>query len=551
LRFDIVTPPTTDPASLAVSPDGLKIVFVAESEGRARLWLRSLDSVVARPLPPTDGAALPFWSPDSRSIGFFAGTKLKRIDIESAATQILSDVPRGFGGTWNGAGDILYAPASGVPILRASSSGGESMEVTRLEPQHASHRFPQFLPDGRHFLFYVEGAPAVRGVWVGQLGDLNARRVVDTDAAAVFAASGHLIYVRQGTLFAQAFDPSALQLTGSPLPVAEQASATRGIAALSASAAGPIGYRMGATVGRRQLTWVDRSGREIGVVGDPIASATFSPAISADGRRVALEQSTGATTNVWLLDLTRSVVSRFTFGTSIDNYPVWSPDGTRIIFSSVRGGVLDLYEKSATGAGEERRLLATKVAKIPSDWSPDGRMLLYRMGDPKGGNDIWALPMNGEGKPFLVVDTAYDAREAQFSPDGRWIAYQSDESGRFEIYIQPFAGRDGTVSGKWQISSAGGAQVRWRRDGRELYYIALDGRMIAVPVRLSPKGDAVDAGTPAALFPTRVGGAVQSFARQQYMVSPDGQRFLMGNVVEESGAPITVILNWRPPESGR
>jgi len=546
LRFDIVTPTTTDPASLAISPDGLKIVFVAESEGRSRLWLRSLDSVLARPLAPTEGAALPFWSPDSRSVGFFADTKLKRIDIEGESVQTLANLPRGFGGTWNSSGDILYAPASGVPILRVTAGGGEPAPATEIQPQHSSHRFPQFLPDARHFLFYVEGAPEARGVWVGQLGDLSARRVLDADAAAVFAASGHLLFVRQETLFAQRFDPDSLQLSGSPVSVAEQASVQRGIGAISASSAGPIAYRMGATVGRRQLTWVDRTGRELGAVGDPIATTTFSPSISPDGQRVAVEQTVSGITNVWLLDLARGVFSRFTFGNSLDLYPVWSPNGRRIVFASVRGGVLDLYEKPATGAGAERQLLATKSAKIPSDWSSDGRLLLYRTSDPNGENDLWVLPVEGGGTAFEAIDTPSDARDGQFSPDGRWIAYQSNESGRFEVYIQSFGRQDGEVGGKWQVSTTGGAQVRWRRDGRELYYIALDGRMMAVPVQLAPKGDTVEPGTPVPLFATRVGGAVQSFARQQYLVSPDGQRFLMGTVVEEIGSPITVVLNWRP-----
>jgi Tol biopolymer transport system component len=249
------------------------------------------------------------------------------------------------------------------------------------------------------------------------------------------------------------------------------------------------------------------------------------------------------------MDLTRNLFSRFTFGTSLDLYPLWSPDGKRVVFSSVRGGVLDLYERDATGAGVERPLLTTKAAKIASDWSPDGRMLLYRTSTPNGDNDLWVLPLEGGGTPFLAVDTPFDAREGQFSPDARWIAYHSNESGRFEIYVQPFAGRDGAVRGKWQISTSGGAQVRWRRDGRELYYIALDGRMMAVPVRFPSEDEAVDVGAPRPLFPTRVGGAIQSYARQQYIVLPDGQRFLMGNVVEERGTPITVILNWRPPAS--
>ena len=257
---------------------------------------------------------------------------------------------------------------------------------------------------------------------------------------------------------------------------------------------------------------------------------------------MALHQKVNQNLDVWLLELGRGVLSRFTFDPAIDVFPIWSPDGSRIVFASNRKGPFDLYQKPAIGAGTEELLLATAQEKIPTDWSPDGRFLLYRSVDPKTGYDIWALPMNGDRKPFPVVQTNFDERDAQFSPDGKWIAYQSNESGRFEIYIQPFPG----PGSKLQVSTNGGAQVRWGPDGKELFYIALDARLMAVPIRLASNPQTAEPGSPTPLFATRVGGALQGTFRQQYHVSSDGARFLMNTITEEAASPITVILNWNP-----
>jgi Tol biopolymer transport system component len=407
MRLEINTPPTTDPASIAISPDGQKIVFVATSESRSRLWLRSLDSVTSQPLTGTDGATYPFWSPDSRSIGFFADSNLKRIDTGSGSVQTLAKAPLARGGAWNRDGTILFSPQGVGPIFRISAAGGEPAAVTRLEStQLSSHRFPQFLPDGR---------------------------------------------------------------------------------------------------------------------------------------RVAVSRSVNGNTDIWLLELGRGILSRFTFDAALDSYPIWSPDGSRIVFQSNRKGNADLYQKPVNSAGSEEPLLANPQSKLPWDWSADGRFLLHRSIDPRSGYDLWVLPMDGDRKPFPVVQTDFDERDGQFSPDGKWIAYQSNESGRFEIYVQPFPG----LGAKAQISTNGGAQVRWRSDGRELFYVALDERLMAVPVRTTSDGKTIDAVAPVPLFATRVGGAVQGFQRPQYMVSPDGQRFLMSTVTEEAVPPITVILNWK------
>jgi len=544
-RLDITTPPTTAPTSLAISPDGQKVVFVTTSEGRSRLWLRSLNSVSARALAGTDLASYPFWSPDSRSVGFFADGRLKRIDIDGELVQALATAAAGRGGTWNRDDVILFAANATSPIFRISATGGEPIAVTRPEAQSTGHRFPQFLPDGRHFLYYFLGAtPETRGVYISQLEGSETRRLLDADAPAVYDSSGHLLFVRQGTLFAQRFDPDRLTLTGTASSLDEQVMFDAGLnlAALSTSAAGPIVYRAGSAGGiRRQLIWFDRSGKNVGRVGDADSAGLGNPSHSPDGQRVALQRTVNGNQDLWLLEVARGVLTRFTFDAANDANPTWSPDGRRIVFASNRKGAYDLYQKPATGAGSEELLLTTPQNKVVADWSRDGRFLLYRSPDPKTSYDIWALPLDGARKPFPVVQTNFEERDGQFSPDGKWIAYQSNESGRFEIYVQPFPG----PGGKWQISTNGGAQVRWRGDGKEVFYIALDDRLMAAPIRLAPDGQAVEAGTPVPLFTTRAGGAVQFPFTQQYLVSPDGQRFLMNTVTEEATSPITVLLNWK------
>ena len=501
LRFEINTPPTTDPLSLAISPDGQKIVFVATSEGRAMLWLRLLDSGTAAPLAGTDGAMAPFWSPDSRSLGFFTSTdgQLKRIEIDSGSVQALGRFPRGTGGTWNRDGTILFATLSGAgPILRVSSTGGEASSVTRLEAPALTHQLPQFLPDGRHFLYHTLVPP---GVYLGQLDGSETRRLIDADAAAVYA-SGHLFFVRQGTLFAQAFDPDRLVLSGNPFRVAEQVASEP---ALSASATGTLVYRGGsAPVVARPLVWFDRSGKEIGRVSEP--DPGFRPVLSRDGSRVALMRGTiTGPPEIWQLTLERGVLTPVTSNGKINLDPVWSPDASQIVFSSsLPTGAFDLYRKSMTGGGDEELLLAAtedRGALVASDWSLDG-FLLYGSSDPKGGADIWALPLTRGGKPFPVVQTSFEEKDGQFSPDGKWIAYQSNKTGGSEVYLQRFS-PSGVPE---RISIDGGAQVRWRRDGSELFYIARDGRLIAVPIRFAPDSQTCKIGIPVPLFATSVGG---------------------------------------------
>ncbi len=539
-RLEVNTPPTRDP-SLAISPDGLKIVFAARSAGQSQLWLRSLDSPSARLLAGTERASSPFWSPDSRSIGFFADTKLKRTDIDGGSVRALAaSSPAPLGGAWNRDGTIVFSTSPGKPIFRISAKGGEPSATTRFElPQQGSHSSPQFLPDGRHFLFFVTGSAEARGVYIGQLDGLDTRRLLDADAPAAYAAAGHLLFIREGRLLAQIFDPERLELRGDPFLIAEHVT---GGTRLSASAAGPIAYRTpSADNGQRQLVWVDRSGREIEKVVYPDTAAQ-GPSLSHDGRRVAVFRFANGNMDIWSYETGRRAWDRITFDSGDDIYPLWSPDDSRIVFGS-RRGEMNLYRKLLSAPpGSEELLLSTSQPKFPMDWSPDGRFLLYDSLDPKRGMDVWVLPLEGDRKPFKVVQTDFNERLAQFSPDGKWIAYQSDKTGRFEIYVQPFPGPGGDS----RVSIDGGAQVRWNPSGKELFYIAADDRLIAVPIRFVSNGKTVDLGTPLGLFATNVGSTAINTNRQQYMVSPNGQSFVMNSVPEEASAsPITVILNWK------
>ena len=541
IRLEVVTPTTSDAISLAISPDGRRLVFVASGDAVSRLWLRPLDVVTAQPLPGTENATYPFWSPDSRSIGFFAGGKLKRIDLGGGSPQTLANAPSTRGGAWSRDGIILFAPGQTGGLSRVPASGGEAAAVTRLAPGQVSHRFPFFLPNGRQFLFFMQGSAETQGIYLGALDSANPIRLAAADTAAAYVPPGYVLYVRQGTLVARSLDATRGVLTGDPMTVADPVGFDAGfnVAAFSVSAAGPVAYRTGA-VSRRQLTWFDRTGRPVGTVAAPDENGLLYPELSPDGHRVAVSRAVEGNTDVWLIDVMRGVRTRFTFDGSTDSSPIWSPDGSRIAFRSSRKGAYDLYQKPSSGAGDEVALLASPQSKYPADWSPDGRVLLYQNVDAKSGNDLWVLPLDGNRQPVLFLQTAFDESEGQFSPDGHWVAYQSNESGRFEIDAQPFPG----PGGKFQVSTGGGIQPRWRRDGQELFYIAPDGKLMAVPIRL--QGSTLEAGTPVALFQTRTAQIAQGAIKQQYAVAADG-RFLVNDATEESAtSPITVILNWKP-----
>jgi hypothetical protein len=489
----------------------------------------------------TEHASLPFWSQDSESIGFFADTRVKRIDHRSGLIQVVNRAIVPAGGAWNRDGLILHPMVPDSPLFGVPAAGGDTRPVTTLAPGQTGHRGPHFLPDGRHFVYQAIGAAAANGIYLGEISGEAPRRLFEADTPAVYTATGHFLYVHEGTLFMRGFDPVRLQLAATTHSVAEHVAFNAfNIAALSASAAGPIAYRTGSSGGMRQFVWFDRSGKETGKVGN---ADTFGPAyasISANNRVLAVQRTFGGNTDIWLVDLDRDTPIRFTTDPEANIAPLWSPNGDRIVFSMLRDDVFNLYQKAVNSSTSEE-LLRTGQSKQVTDWSRDGHFLLFRSKDSQSQWDIWAMPLSGDRKPFEVVKTRFEERDAQFSPDGQWIAYQSDESGRFEIYVQPFQ----RAGPRTRISAHGGVQARWRRDGKELYYLSLNGEFVAVPVSFSAEGT-IKTRTGATLFQARV-GAVQDISLPHYIVSPDGQRFLVDTVVEETSAPITVILNWHPP----
>jgi Tol biopolymer transport system component len=543
MRVEITTPSTNDLVSMALSPDGEKLAFVASADHRPKLWMRSLITGSAEPLPGTDGAIFPFWSPDSRSIGFFANGMLYRIDIDGGSLRTLASAPVGAGGTWSGDGDILFTMVPDAPLSRVPAAGGKSVFLStpsaRAQGPQPGQRFPQFLPDGRHFLYYVA---EMRGVYAGTLDSPVRQRLFEADAAAVFLPPSRVLFIRAGKLYSQHFDSTRLQLEGNPMPLAQDVSIDNfGAAAISGSATGAIAYRLGPANRQRQFTWFDRSGTQLATAGTVDAANTLNPALSPDGRQVALNRSVDGNTDIWLLDLGRRVLSRFTSDPRPEIYPVWSPDGTRIVYAAVNahGSGFNLYARTVHGTGEAIPLFDTPHNMVPEDWSRDGRFLSYITQDSAGRWDIGVFPTNGTGQPFLVTQSPSDEMSSQFSPDGHWITYESDESGRNEIYVQPFPG----PGAKTIVSTGGGLQARWRPDGRELFYVAPDGKLMAVGMRMTGDGRTIEPASPVPLFVTRVSSTRTGGSRHEYAVSGDGQRFLMNTFVEQNAAPITLVLN--------
>jgi eukaryotic-like serine/threonine-protein kinase len=546
-RFEIPTPPTSDPVSFALSADGRQLAFVAMAEGTPRIFVRPLDQVTARPLAGTDGARYPFWKPDGREIGFFADGKLKRIALGSGGVEVVADAPNGRGGTWNSDGVVVFAPTGGGVLMRVmATTRGTPVPVTQLPSGPGAHRFPQFLSDGRHFLF-LGGTPSgeSQNMYVGSLEGGEAKRVLAAKSVAVFAPPSSLLWVEEGVLVAQHFDQARAVVSGEPIPVAQDVGLDEGVyrGAFAVSATGVLAHR--ASHGeRRQLTWVDRRGVARGTVGPPDESGLSGAELAPDGKRVAVIRTVQGNTDVWLIDTGRGVPSRLTFHPGLDGFPLWSWDGTRVVFASGRNGPPGLFEKAASGAGDDRPLLVSGEPKVPLDSSADGQWLLYNTRHPKTGLDIWAAPMARDREPVPITQSSFDETAGQFSPDGRWVAYQSNESKPVQIYIQPFPG----PGGPRQVTTAGGSQPRWRPDGKELFYVGLDGRLMAVPIAVGADRQ-LEAGTAVALFRTQLatGPNINSGgngSKAQYAVAPDG-RFLMNMTLEAPTAPpITVVLNW-------
>jgi len=544
MRLEISTPGGRF-TQFAISPDGRSIAYA--SGGRRRILVRAFDNVTPQALAGTEGAEYPFWSPDSHSLGFFANNRLQRVEIDGGSPRVLANVLTPAGGTWNRDGVILYVPNDSGGLYQVPAVGGDSREVTPRRTSPLATRAPQFLPDGRHYLFHVARGGEEPGVYVGELGSDGIRRILAGRSPALYG-SRHLWFLRDGSLIAQAFDPSSQELREAIVKVADGVGGGPFGPAASTSSDGPIAYRADSWNAplRRQLVWFDRSGKELGTAGEAGAAAS-NPSLSPDGRSLILQRSVQENIDIWLIDLQRNVSSRLTDNPGVDSMPVWSPDGNRIIFNSTSlgataGGISGLAITSVdrTRAPERVDLSVADGAKIASDWSADGHFILYtHFNQQNASTDVWVLPMEGDRKPKPVATTPYNERDGQFSPDGKWIAYESDEAGSPEIYLQPFPGPGGKV----RVSLKGGTQVRWRRDGRELFYIATDETLVAVSVDLTAN-PAI--GTPVTLFKTNV-APIRAISRQQYVVSPDGQRFLILTQEEGPLPPITVLLNWKPP----
>jgi len=543
VRFQVPLPEKSSDAMFHLSPNGRYLAIAGSQLGsNSRLWVRPLDSLEARPLPGTEDAYLPFWSPDSAFVGFFAQGKLKRIALAGGPPQTICDAPRGLGGTWNRDGVIVFTPDIGKPLYRVPAVGGDpvAMPPTKFAGS-ISPAFPQFLPKGDPFLYLTiaPGKPEVAGIYVGSLEQKPPVRILANGLATTYAPPsasgqvGHLLFLRESTLMAQVFDPEQLRLTGEMVPLAEPVG-TEILGALptfSVSDSGVLAYSSGAAGASRELVWVDRTGKPMGLAGPPGEYSNFR--LSPDEKRIVMDRSRAqSTADIWVLDLLRGVASRLTFDPTIDNLAIWSPDGQRVLFPSNRKGSFDLYIKAASGAGQEELLIKLGTPTgWATDWSRDGRFVLYQIPGANTGQDLWIAPQFGDRKPFPYLQSQFNEQAGAFSPDGRWIAYVSDESGRNEIYVQAFP-----LSGeKHQISSGGGSEPYWRKDGTELFYLAADRNLMAAPVKL---GTSIAPATPKSLFPVTVGAV-----RHSYAVTGDGQRFLVSRLAGEM-PPITVVLNW-------
>jgi len=551
LRASLLPPKNSsfDPYGFAISPDGKRLAFVAiaAEKSESTLWVRPLNSVAAQELSGTDGATHPFWSPDSSAVGFFAGNKLKKIDAAGGPVIALADVQDGRGGTWGPDGTIVFSrKPQEEGLYQVSSAGGPVSEVTHYnkERKEDSHRWPWMLPDGRHFLFYMSSTTLtatnsdqdpVAGLYFYDRKTGKQIRLMPSDSAAQYA-NGYLFYLRQQNLMAQPFNPSSGTLSGPPVPVAEavEYNPDRWIGALTVSSSGVLGYLSG--VGKQsQLAWYGRDGKEQGKLGGPGSYDVVS--ISPDGQRVAtdLGQPNGPSRDIWIYELARSTATRLTFEGAQAEVPVWTHDGKTIAYTTNRHGG-DIYAKASSGLGGEVMVVESNDFKIPNDWTPDGGLLVYMNFTGGKGPRLWVHPTAPEKKDYPLLSTNFAEENARFSPDGRWLAYVSEETGKDEIFVVPFP----SLSSKWQVSTAGGEQLTWRRDGKELFYVAPNRKLMAVAVDTA--GGTFKAGLPRELFTTLIPSP--HHVSPQYSATSDGQRFIINTRLEQSLEPITLYANW-------
>lgn len=524
----------------ALSPDGSKVVFGARTaDGKAPLWVRPLDSIAAQPLAGTDNATFPFWSPDSRSIGFFADGKLKRIEASGGPALTLADAFNARGGSWSRLGVILFAPSNAGGLSRVSASGGPSSQSA--EP---GSRFPWFLSDGTHFLYQLQGQPTDRHVSIraGSLEGGEGAALIQSDSNAIYA-QGYVLFIRDGTLMAQAFDQRRLKTTAEAVPVAEGVASvlnSRTAGVFSASESGRLVYRAGAENSSVILAWFDRSGKQLSTIGDPVPLAS-SIRLSPDETILAFTAVEHSNFNIWTLDLVRGLRTRLTFDPAADREPIWSPDQSTIVFSSFRRNrFVDLYRRAWNGVGNEELLYADETNKMPISWSPDGKVILYRsLNADLAERHIWALSVTPAQagtatKPLLVVQDPGVGGLAQFSPDGRWVAYISSESGENGLFVIPFP----PTGGKRLVGPAANAAPRWRKDGKEIFFVSRDRRIMSAEIAV--KNGAIEVGSVRRLF----GPIAEPPGVITFEASGDGQRFLVPVIPNQKSEPLTLIENW-------
>ena len=535
VRFEIATPEGLTTVDMPrVSPDGRLIAFNAvDSTGKSRIYVRALNAIAARPLEGTEGTTRPFWSPDSRFLGFFAEGKLKKIEVSGGPAQKICDAPTGSDGSWSPQGVILFDGRANDPIRSVSAAGGTSAVAVQADSarKEVTVAWPDFLPDGKHFLYMATGQKPEDNMYrIGLLDSTESKPLTSAQTLVTYAPPGHLLFVRDKTLVAQPFDAKALKTTGEPIPLAEHIGTDSvGLARFSVSREGTLAYRTG-EVGDR-MVWVDRTGRDIEAVGDP--GDFHNPSFSPTADRLAYDMGDPRTGrgDIWVRDLKRGVSSRLTFGKADSFAPLWSPDGRTIFFTQDQ----DLFEKAADGQGEATLLVKSEDRKLACDISRDGRTLVFQSRGKETSWDLWTLPLSGDRKPVPFLKNPFAEALGALSPDGRYLAYQSNESGRQEVYVQTFPG----PGGRWQISTAGGVEPHWRADGRELYYRAPDQKVMAVEIQAA---GGFSVGVPQALF---LGRFDTSLARDRYLPTADGKRFLtVAPLGREAMTPTTVVLNW-------
>jgi len=517
-----------------ISPDGSTLAFTAtDQQGKNGLWVRPMNSVEARALAGTDDAIFPFWSPDSRSLGFFVNGKLKTIDVNGGSGVVVCDALLGRGGAWAASGVIVFSPGPIGPLVRVNANGGNPVEVTKIDThQHSSHRWPFFLPDGKHFLYLALNHDRAQSgndaIYYASLDGRENRLLLRTQSSAVYAR-GFLFFVRGDQLMAQAFDPANGTLSGDPQGVAKGviSDATTWHTDASAADNGLLVFGSGGS-GDVQLVWLDRKGNQIGVAADKFTSLRYAQ-ISPQGDRVALQIDTG-TNDIWVLDPARGVRTRLTFGPVSNNVPVWSADGKWIAYFSLRDGKSTIYRKASDGSGAEELLVTDERGVVPTDWSRDGKTLLYQRGPLGGPFDMWLLPLEGERKPRMLLAHAGDGL---LSPDGHWLAYDSIESGSPEVYVVPFGGG----AGKWQVSPSGGGIPQWSGDGKELYYLDATSSIQAVTVKQA--GGALQFSAPQTLVSRLTILSIPFFS-----VTPDGKKILVSRVAQQVSPSVTVVTNF-------